>query len=371
MRRMFSPRTLLRPLALAAGLATQALVAANTAAPAPTMQLIPADDSRFRYEGRFDFAKPAAPAVVWQASRIAIDFEGAAGALRFEWGEGQNYFDLSIDGVTTLVTVNSAQDARIALPATLGPGRHRLVLFKRSEASAGFARFRGLELPLGAHAWVPPAPAYKLRMQFFGDSITAGACNEDTGADQWENRATHNNAKSYGAFTAAAFAADYRNIAVSGIGIAAGYYPELIGHVWDRLYPTEKSPRADLSTWTPDVIFINYGENDGSFTTVNKLPFPAKEYTSGYVALVDAIRRAYPHAEIVLLRGGMYNGAKHEGLRAAWDVAVQQLQARDPKVHPYVFTHWSGPHPRVADDRAMADELIAWLQTQPFMAAYK
>ncbi len=354
-------------LLLVAGLCAHALGAAGT----PAMQTIPANDSRFRYEGRFDTAKPEAPAVVWQASRIAIDFEGTALALRFDWAEGQNYFDVTVDGATAVLAVNDASHARLVFPQPLAAGRHRLTVFKRSKASAGTARFRGIEIADAAHAWLPAAPVYKLRMQFFGDSITAGACNEDKGEDQWESRAIHNNAKSYGAFTAASFQADYRNIAVSGIGIVTGYYPELIGNVWDRLYPTEKSPRAGLTIWTPDVICINYGENDGSFTTVNKQPFPSKAFTAGYIALVQAIRKAYPQAQIVLLRGGMYNGAKHEGLRAAWEAAVQQLEAADKQVHHYVFTHWSGPHPRVADDRALADELTAWLKTQDFMAAYK
>ena len=365
---MIAAKNLLVPLLLALGFCGCAL---RATAPATAMQTIPADDSRFRYEGRFDTSEPAAPAVIWQASRIAIDFEGPTLALRFDWGEGQSFFDVTVDGTTAVLGVCHAGQSRLAFPQPLGPGRHRLTVFKRSEASAGHARFRGIEIADGAHAWVPAAPVYKLRMQFFGDSITAGACNEDAGEDQWEDRSTHNNAKSYAALTAAAFGADYRNIAVSGIGIAIGYYPEVIGNVWDRVYPTEKARRADLATWTPDVICLNYGENDGSFTTVNKLPFPAKEFTAGYVSLVGAIRAAYPHAHIVILRGGMFNGAKHEELRAAWSAAVEQLEAKDAKVHHFVFNHWSGPHPRVADDRAMADELIAWLGQQEFMQSYR
>jgi lysophospholipase L1-like esterase len=358
-------------LLLVTGLCARALFAADPAPASPAMQSLPANDSRFRYEGRFDRAQPDAPAVIWQASRISIDFEGTALAVRFDWVSDQNFFDVTVDGVTASLGINNTAKSRFVFPRPLAPGRHQLTIFKRTEAAAGITRFRGIEIAEGAHAWVPAAPAYKLRMQFFGDSITAGACNEDSAADQWEDRSTHNNAKSYGAFTAAAFQADYRNIAVSGIGIAAGYYPELIGNVWDRLYPTEKSPRADLTDWAPDVICINYGENDGSFTTVNKQPFPAKGFTAGYVALVGAIRAAYPHAQIVLLRGGMFNGAKHEGLRAAWESAVQQLEAADKQVHHYVFTHWSNNHPRVADDRALADELNAWLKSQDFMAAHK
>ena len=37
---------------------------------------IPATDARFRYEGRFDFSDSNAPVIVWQASRISLDFEG-------------------------------------------------------------------------------------------------------------------------------------------------------------------------------------------------------------------------------------------------------------------------------------------------------
>ena len=50
---------------------------------------------------------------------------------------------------------------------------------------------------------------------------------------------------------------------------------------------------------------------------------------------------------------------------------IPDIEAADKQVHHYVFTHWSGPHPRVADDRALADELIAWLKAQDFIAAYK
>ncbi|HNY41478.1 MAG TPA: SGNH/GDSL hydrolase family protein [Bryobacteraceae bacterium] len=359
------------PLAAAVCLATCAS-AAGASAPAVVspMQSIPAEDSRFRYEGRFDRSNPATPVVVWQGSRIAIDFEGSALALRFEWVEGQNYFDVTIDDTTTVFAVNKADHSRLTFPQPLGPGRHRLTIFKRSEAAAGNARFLGIEIALGAHAWVPPAPTYKLKMQFIGDSITVGACNEDGPTDQWEDRSTHNNARSYGALTASAYQADYRNIAVSGMGIVLGYVEPHAGQIWDRVYPVASSPKADLAAWTPDVVFVNYGENDDSFTTTNKLPFPAR-FTENYIALVQAIRAAHPQAHIVILRGGMYGGANSEPLREAWSTAVRRLKAGDPRVYSYVFTHWSRNHPRVSDDRAMADELTAWLEKQTFMAAYK
>jgi hypothetical protein len=82
------------------------------------------------------------------------------------------------------------------------------------------------------------------------------------------------------------------------------------------------------------------------------------------------MRAAYPKAEIVLLRGGMFGGAKSEPLRAAWTEGVQRLETGDVHVHHFVFQHWSETHPRVNDHRALADELVGWLKMQPFMQRF-
>jgi lysophospholipase L1-like esterase len=331
---------------------------------------IPAADARFRYEGRFDFSDSNAPVIIWQASRISLDFEGDALGLLFDDAKGQCFFNAEVDGSNTVVEIREGKPVTPATLAGFGPGRHHLVLFKRSEADAGTIHFRGVELAAGEKAWAPPAPVYQLRMEFFGDSITVGACNEDGDTDQWDNRRTHNAAFSYAALTATAFSADYRNIAVSGMGIATGWVDRKAGEVWDRIYPNPASARADLTKWVPQVIFVNFGENDDSYPRAHGQPFP-EGYTDGYIAFVHAVRTAYPAAHIVLLRGGMFGGAQSEPLRQAWESAITQLEATDQGISHFVFKHWTQNHPRVADDRALADELIAWLKQQKFMRAYR
>ena len=88
------------------------------------------------------------------------------------------------------------------------------------------------------------------------------------------------------------------------------------------------------------------------------------------MVLVKAIRAAYPQTQLVLLRGGMYGGAKSTPLREAWEASVKEAEAGDAAVSHFVFTHWSSNHPRVSDDRALADELVAWLKNQPFMRRF-
>ena len=114
-------------------------LAADAAGPAAARQTIPATDKRFRYEGRFDFTDPTLPVVIWEGSRISLDFEGVVLSLQFESPVGQNFFNAVVDGTNAVV---KAVDGAVQVPE-VAPGRHHLVLFKRSEAAAGQVRLSG------------------------------------------------------------------------------------------------------------------------------------------------------------------------------------------------------------------------------------
>ena len=332
------------------------------------LRLVPASDPRFLYEGRFDFGDPASPVAVWEASRIFLDFDGDRAAVRFTGVKGQVFFDATLDGATSVLALGRGMaGGDIALPVA-GTGRHRLELFKRSEASAGTAHFAGVGIAPGARAYPPALPHYRLKMEIYGDSITAGACDEDGEKDQWDDRRTHDAACSWAAIMARAFSADYRNISVSGIGLASGFDAVLEGQVWDRMYPEAGSPRADLGAWVPDVVLVLLGDNDDAYPRAHGLAFPPN-FRKNYAALVHGIRAAYPRANIVLLNGAMWAGLHSEPLRKAWKAEVAELEAADPRISHYEFAHWTYGHPRVADHRALAAELTAWLGAQPFMKA--
>lgn len=316
------------------------------------------DDPRIHYDGRIDHSDPAQPVIIWQGSQIRFDFDGDKLAFLFSDVEGQVFFDLTIDDQTVAF---QAQEGRVPCPIPLTDAPHNLTLFKRSEASAGTARFLGVQVSDSSDVYAPESPDFSTSFIFYGDSITAGACNEDPGEDQWEDRSTHNNAFSYGALTAKALNARYRNIAISGMGISVGYTEDRFPETWNRLYPDAESPLADVADYQPDYVFINLGENDDSFSKGQNQPFPP-DYADRYVSMVREMRAAYPNARIVILRGGMYGGSQSERLREPWEEVVTTLEAEDSNLTHFVFDHWSGPHPRVADHEAMAAELIDWIQ---------
>jgi lysophospholipase L1-like esterase len=333
-------------------------------------RVVSASDQAFRYQGRLDLTDPAAPVVAWESSRISVDFRGESLSLLFGPATGPNFFDAKVDDESRIVPVEPKPQSTFVWPGSLGPGLHHLVLVKRTEASAGSAAFRGIEIGTNATVEKPVAATASLRMLFLGDSITAGACDEDGAVDQWDDRRTHDAEMSYAALTADAFGADFENISVSGIGIVTGYVDVTYGEIWDRLYPAHGAPKADLTAWRPDVIFLNLGGNDTSFSKGKGRPFPAS-FAYSYFRLVTEVRSAYPGAELVMLRGGMSETETDPVLIAAWTDAVGRVEAQDRRSTHFVFVHYTDLHPRVADHRIMASELCQWLRGQPFMAPFR
>lgn len=317
-------------------------------------------------EGRIDTRQRGGPILIWQGSSATLNFTGSSLVLHFDQGVDQSHFLVEVDGTRRLVSLKNQATLTAIWPLPLAATAHTVRITKQSEAAAGHARLRAFEVAQNSFISKPKGLRLNPKLLFIGDSITVGACNEDGAEDQWDDRSTHNNTRSYGALTARGLNADYRCIAVSGMGVCEGYVPLVAGEAWNRLYPVKDAPLAPAEAgWEADVIFVNLGENDSSFTQTNQRPFPA-DFTKNYVQLIADIRAANPEARIVLLRGGMGGGATNPSLRKAWDEAVVRIAKVDTSVSHFVFQHWSALHPRVADDEAMAEELHFWLLAQPW-----
>lgn len=312
--------------------------------------------------GRIDYSDPASPVIIWQGSYIEFGIKGAAWVdLQFSRKAGQVYFNLWMDDKLELFIPENGVN-RIELPKNYSVIKVKLI--KRNEAASGTIAFDGLTIPRGGHIFELEKPEPAVRLLFFGDSITAGACNEDGKEDQWEDMSTHNALRSYAALTAKNLNAEYQNISISGMGISMGYTQSKFPETWNKLYPYGASEFAAQDEFKPDYVFINLGENDDSWSNNRGVQFPL-DYDERYISMVREMRKVYPEARFVLLRGGMYGGAKSERLREPWLKVVKTLEEEDENLTHFVFRHWSELHPRVQDHEKMAAELTAWLRTQP------
>jgi lysophospholipase L1-like esterase len=259
------------------------------------------------------------------------------------------------------VTGEAPREWRLREP--LPSGRHELRVVKRTEAAMAEVRLYGLRLAEDGQLLAPP-PARRLRLEFYGDSITAGACNGDMGTDQYDDLSTHDGTRAYGALAAQRLDADYVGIAVSGIGITRTWGDLLMPQIWDRVAPHLDAPRAPLDARAPDVVLVNLGQNDHGLPASRGEPFP-DDFAARYLAFVRQLRHRYPQARVVLLIGGMTAWKEEPRLQPAIQAAARQLRAEgDRHVWTYTFDAFSFAHPRLDTHRQMADELVAFLTAQ-------
>jgi lysophospholipase L1-like esterase len=320
---------------------------------------VPASDSGFEYSGRIDFADPSAPVLIWQGSQVRFRFTGSTLALRFDASRGADYFNVTIDGKIHLLRLEDSDEYDYVLGEKLGAGEHEASLFKRNEAMYAQASFKGIILDKCAALLERPKPR-ALKIEFYGDSITAGACDEIPGADQYEDMAQHNNYTSYGAIAARALGAEYSNISYSGIGVCVSWDPHVMPTVWKNLYAVNDSPVHDFKDRPADIVVINLGQNDYGKTQADKEPFPA-DFAKAYAQLLRGIRAQYPNAWIVCAMGGMSAVKSSRDLNKAWNASLKEF-ASDPKVLSMTFRAFTYDHPRVDTHIKLARELESFIR---------
>ena len=353
---------------MAAGLLPPALQSADfDAAPVSNTgwQFEAPSHAALRYVGRFDTTQPDAPLLSWSGSEIRARFTGTRLALRFAPVYGISHFTVEIDGRHHLLSLRASgkdagvQDWRLREP--LPAGTHTLRIAKRTEGSQAEARFLGLLLAPEGRLRDPP-PARPLRLEFYGDSITAGACNGDLGDDQYEDLSSHDGTRAYGALVAERLGADYIGIAVSGIGITRTWDSLLMPQIWDRTAPHLASPVAPVGEHPADVVVVNLGQNDHGFPASRGEPFAA-DFGERYLAFVRSLRQRYPHAKLVLTIGGMSAWQEQPALeRALIDTAHLLKSEGDARVWTYRFEAFAWAHPRIDVHAQMADELEKFLR---------
>jgi lysophospholipase L1-like esterase len=331
-------------------------------APLPGPLIAPAD-ARLRWTGRIGDAA-GGKLLAWSGSELRARFTGRQLGLSFastHWGS--SHFTVEIDGRRHWLATpgHAASDWQLRTPLADGP--HELRLVKRTEAAMAETVFLGLRLAEGGQLLEPP-PARPLKLEFYGDSITAGACNGDAGADQYDDLYPHDGTRAYGALTAERLGADYVGIAVSGIGVTATFNELLMPQVWDRYAPRLDAAVAPPEAWAPDVVLVNLGQNDHGFPASQGRRIAA-DFGERYLAFVRALRARHPGARLVLLAGGMTAWQDEPAIPRALQRAVTTLRGEgDAQVWAYTFRAFAHAHPRIDVHARMADELTRFLKQE-------
>ena len=253
-------------------------------------------------------------------------------------------------------------------------------VLKLSEAAFAYAGFCGLKID--GTLLKSAAQDKKLchaKLQFIGDSITCGYGIDGVFEKDVFTTEQERADKSFAFLTAKELGAEFQMVSWSGIGITTCYVPpeEDIAKtdiLMSLLYPyTDKSLSLRLKlepeVWNagrfkPDIIVINLGTNDQSFTRQKEERVSA--FISGYRQFLEAVHRNSPEAAIVACLGVM-----GQDLCGAVKEAVTLFKADFPKAEISVLkfdvqdeadgigADW---HPSAKTHQKMAQKLVAHLR---------
>lgn len=348
------------------------------------------DPSAVKILGRYAFDRSG---ILWLASsccEVSFRLDGAT-FLAFELlsGAGDSPEDpsavasrpryaLYIDG-------KQAADERLEAPAAErmafengNPGPRCVRLVKLSECTSGLLGLRAIR----TDGVIRPMPDRDLRIEFIGDSITAGYGVEGD-ITQAFTTATENAEKAYGYLTARALDADAVLPAFSGHGLLSGYTEGsintegLVQPVYDKagknahplpdgLYLQDIS--WDFSTWQPHYIVLNLGTNDSSW--VRDIPGRKENFREKYEEFLAVVREHNPSARILCvlgLMGRMLCPAMEQAVagysRRTGDREIRSLTvAEQNQLRDGVGTNY---HPSPRSQQLLADQvteaLRAWM----------
>lgn len=329
---------------------------------APALQRVPANNADYVYAGRVDFANPAAPVFYWAGNAATIGFTGRALGVVLDAPADGIYFDVIIDGAGATRHVIRARKGRHTyfIAGDLADTRHTVEVFRRVDPTYPGVAFDGIRIATGSTVF-RPAQKTRLKIVFYGDSITAGYGVLDP-TRKHEGRAAYmDNYVAYDAVAARTLDADYRAIALSGIGILKSWFPLTMPQLYDRLAPRDLASRWNFTRWTPDIVVVNLLQNDSWLLPREPHPPTPAAIVAAYAGFIRTLRAHYPRAAFVCMLGNMDVTANSSPWPGYVRTAVRQLRAGGERnVHVLIVPYKGTPgHPDVAEQATMARALVA------------
>ena len=293
-------------------------------------------------------------AVDWGASGIAF-YADCEGEIKVHYQKPTDtaiYFTVYIDGVRSEQRYTFPRTGGKTVIATgLSRGPHLIEIYKQSQIEAALlCEFTALEFS-GRFLEKPRDSAF--RIEFVGDSITAGVCNlginGKTGAEPEYSDTT----QTYAFLAARELRADFAVIAQGGAAFTpntgTGVQMAAIYEYTDFVrYPDRKWAFQDNC----DLVVVNLGTNDFSKT--------AAEITKYALELSHTLRTYHPDAAMIFCSGMMNNQvgpllremAENLGGEGAGFYYVRLPQNNEG----------SGTHPNAAGNAQAADVLVDFIR---------
>ena len=293
---------------------------------------------------------------------------------------GDCYVCVQLDGATDYVSSfthlpKQSSPKDFTLVKDLEEGEHTVSVFKATEDMC--VSFEIYSVSTDGFFMTPPEKP-KLKIEAYGDSITAGRGNmRENGDKETDASSQENSLLTYAAVMARELNAEYRAFAVSGARV--GKYDQSGANVIPQMF-TKYSPTAnakktwDFAKYSPDVVIVDLGTNDIIGYQRN---YYDPEYFGGtltqeifdnslktqYNAFVTRLKTYYPDAAIVICCGTFnYSQMDHARYNSLFASIAEGFAAED-RVFCHAFSPSTKGHPTYTENAAYGAELAEFIRT--------
>lgn len=270
------------------------------------------------------------------ATRVAINLVGDESVENPE--DLRPRFAVLLDGEVILDDTLSEYSRTIEVFAGETSRKAVVELMQLSESNSGVVGVEDIDIESYASRPIAPTSAKDLSIEFLGDSITCAYGVESLEVTDGFRTTRENFMKSYAYLTAKALDADYSAVCYSGYGIVSGWTEDgernangLVPSLYDVVARKFDQP-WDFSTHPSDVVVINLGTNDTTYTLGDESR--EAEFSEGYEDFLAMVRERNPRSYIVCTLGTM----DAQELYPAIEQAVERFKERtgDDRVTSYM-----------------------------------
>lgn len=299
-------------------------------------------------------------------SGIGFAFYGTQCKLRVTGNGGSSYVRYYVDDDKT--GVRASLYGSVINIENLVKGVHRIRVVKATDQAFGDKySFRFDEIKTGDDGYLlnrlPENNQNKtLKIDFYGDSITAGQGNLAESAVETISIDNSDGTQTYAAFTAEALGSASSFVGYGGITVKSGEWSKYTMYDLWKWYSALNQTDYPVDSDT-DFVVINLGTNDANAlsasTEYNTDTKRRNKFEQDYLSMLDEMSTVYPNAKFILCYGMM-------GSRSFIDAGIKRAAAHFSGEAYYCRlpsnTDGAGAHPNVEGHRAAAETLTKFIQ---------
>lgn len=274
-----------------------------------------------------------------------------------------------INGQRTVDTMLTDKTTTLKVFESDVPEKCIVSIVKLSEQSHSYVGVKNIHAV--TEYGIIPTPERERKIEFIGDSITCGYGVDAPNEGYDFSTETEDGSKTYAALVGKALDADVNIVAWSGIGVYSCYTSgdepsqwKLVSGIYGNTDTMHTSKKWDFSEWQPDVVVINAGTNDKSWT--KGIDQRVDTFGSAYYDLICQVREKNPDAYIICSLGAMGNDLMPE---IEEQVAAYSANTGDYRVTTFEFANQNGYrdgygadyHPSAKTHQKMADKLAPFI----------